>query len=137
VINPGDATDDRVRRSRSQRSSESTSSPLALPGAGPLQNAKPAPSRVQWRRRQPTEACRGPAPTSATWFIWLDDNTPRQVSLPFTTLVAADAVNFALPARVPVLPSPITDLWVVHERTRRGWRWSATTGWQGVAGGER
>jgi hypothetical protein len=65
-------------------------------------------------------------------FVWLDDDTPGAVSRPFAGGSVDEWDHFGLPSRPPALPHPITDLWVVHNGTRRGWYWSEGGPWQQV-----
>ena len=65
---------------------------------------------------------------SAHLFVWLDDDTPGEISRPFAGGYE-DWDHFGLPERPPELPDPITNLWVLHRTTLRGWRWSPTQGW--------
>lgn len=59
-------------------------------------------------------------------FIWLDDDTDGAVARPFWRVEGSEAEvfdHFGLPTRPSRLVQPITDLWVVHERSGFGWRW--------------
>jgi hypothetical protein len=58
-------------------------------------------------------------------FVWLDDNTPFGMARPLSRDAPDwDDGSFGLPSRAPDVDPAITDLWIVHERSRRGWRWS-------------
>lgn len=63
-------------------------------------------------------------------FLWLDSDTDGAVAATFTALEERNGQLIELPSRPPTLPEPITDLWVVHRRTRRGWIYNSVNGWR-------
>ena len=65
-------------------------------------------------------------------FLWLDSDTDGAVAATFTALEAHDGQLIDLPSRPPELPDPITDLWVIHRATGRGWMYSFAAGWRPV-----
>jgi len=69
--------------------------------------------------------------SGAEWrhlFVWLDDDTRFDIARP----LSRDAPSwrdegFGLPSTPPTLDPAITDLWVVHQRSRLGWLWHDET----------
>jgi hypothetical protein len=61
-------------------------------------------------------------------FVWIDDDTPFDISRPLSRDAPSwDDGHFGVPSRRPELDPAITHLWVVHERSRRGWLWNGDT----------
>lgn len=57
-------------------------------------------------------------------FVWLDGDTPYEIARPLAGEPPTDLEQqFGLPSVVPNLDPAITELWIVHEGTQRGWRW--------------
>ena len=78
-------------------------------------------------------------------FVWIDGATPFAIERALSHggegwvrddedsgAVTDDA--FGLPAQDPHLDPAISHLWVVHERSARGWLWSADLGWRALEG---
>lgn len=64
-------------------------------------------------------------------FVWLDRDTPGEISRPFTDRrIVERFAHFGLPHRSPILPEGVTHLWVLHSGTGIGWRWHQPAGWQ-------
>lgn len=58
-------------------------------------------------------------------FVWLDDDTRFDIVRPLSLEAPSwDIGGFGLPSFMPNLHSAITNLWVVHEGSRRGWAWN-------------
>lgn len=61
-------------------------------------------------------------------FVWLDDDTRFDLARPLSRDAPSwDDGGFGLPSLVPVLDPAVTHLWVVHQRSRRGWLWDGET----------
>jgi hypothetical protein len=65
-------------------------------------------------------------------FIWLDEDTPGEIARPFTGEPGTQWDHFGVPTREPVLPAPVTVLWVIHASTGEGWIWQRGVGWRAV-----
>jgi hypothetical protein len=64
-------------------------------------------------------------------FVWLDRDTPGEISRPFTGgRIVESFGHFGLPPRAPILPDRVTHLWVLHSGTGIGWRWHQPAGWE-------
>lgn len=64
-------------------------------------------------------------------FVWVDDDTRFDIARPLSREAPAWAEadgSFGTPTRAPALDPAVTHLWVVHERSRRGWLWDGPTG---------
>jgi hypothetical protein len=67
-------------------------------------------------------------------FVWLDDDTPFGIARPLSRPSSSSENNaFGLPVSAPELDPEITHLWVVHERSRRGWFWDGVS-WGALEG---
>lgn len=67
-------------------------------------------------------------------FVWLDDDTRFDIARPLSRDAPSwDDGGFGLPSLVPPIPAAVTHLWVVHERSRRGWLWDGET-WRSFEG---
>lgn len=69
-------------------------------------------------------------------FVWVDDDTPLAISRP----LGRDAPTwsdgeYGVPTLQPELDVAITHLWIVHERTQRGWHWDSVS-WREFGGYE-
>ncbi|WP_270352061.1 hypothetical protein [Microbacterium testaceum] len=65
-------------------------------------------------------------------FVWVNDDTEWSIARPVRGAAASgESDGWRLPDVAPVLDPGITDLWLVHERTLRGWLWNGTT-WSAV-----
>lgn len=61
-------------------------------------------------------------------FVWIDDDTRFDLARALAHEPPKwDEHGFGLPSKTPHLHPSITQLWVVHERWRRGWRWDGGT----------
>lgn len=65
-------------------------------------------------------------------FVWIDGDTPFAIERP----LSHDPLNgtedyFGLPSGPPDIDPVITHLWIVHERSGRGWYWDGET-WDNV-----
>lgn len=69
-------------------------------------------------------------------FVWIDGATPfaieRALSHENPSWDNGDDSAFGLPSREPDLDPAVTHLWVVHERSSRGWLWDGRA-WQQLA----
>lgn len=67
-------------------------------------------------------------------FVWIDDNTNFAIARPLSRDAPPwDDGGFGLPSKPPEIDPAITHLWVVHERSRRGWLWRGDA-WQPLEG---
>ena len=63
-------------------------------------------------------------------FVWLDDDTRYEIVRPLSREAPFKAdVGWGLPTIKPQLDDAVTQLWVMHARSRLGWRWDGAT-WQ-------
>lgn len=57
-------------------------------------------------------------------FVWLDGDTPFSIARPLDRDATTwNIEGFGLPSKAPVLDPRVTHLWVVRERSDRGWLW--------------
>lgn len=68
-------------------------------------------------------------------FVWLDDDSPGQIRAPLDSRPGEGGEPSILPERDPEVDPIIDAVWIVHSRTRVGWRWLRGHGWQHVDGG--
>lgn len=67
-------------------------------------------------------------------FVWLDGDTPDEISRPLDGDPPKGLdQRFGIASVPPKLDPAITELWIVHEGTRRGWRWDGTN-WSALEG---
>lgn len=60
-------------------------------------------------------------------FAWLDGDTPYEIVRPLDGEAPPGLErHFGPPSIAPELDPAITELWIVHDGTRRGWRWDGT-----------
>lgn len=55
-------------------------------------------------------------------FVWLNDDSPHKIARPLSH-TAPSSIGWGLPTVTPKLDPAITHLWVMHERSGKGWRW--------------
>jgi hypothetical protein len=60
-------------------------------------------------------------------FVWVDDDTQFSIARPLARIEPeeGDGGQFGLPTVAPNLGPSVTDLWVVHSRSLRGWYWDS------------
>lgn len=55
-------------------------------------------------------------------FVWLNDDSPHKIARPLSHTVPS-GTGWGLPTVTPKLDPAITHLWVMHERSGKGWLW--------------
>ncbi|MBO1740722.1 hypothetical protein [Leifsonia sp. TF02-11] len=67
-------------------------------------------------------------------FVWLDDDSRFDIARPLSRDAPTwDDGQFGLPSLAPRIDPAVTHLWVVHQRSRRGWLWDGTS-WRSLEG---
>ncbi len=62
-------------------------------------------------------------------FVWLDLDTPGSIRRPLESPPGELGEHFGLPSRSPAIDPAVDVLWIVHDLTGFGWRWSRQGGW--------
>lgn len=62
-------------------------------------------------------------------FVWLDVDTPGPIRRPLESPPGELGEHFDSPQRAPTIDRSIDVLWIVHDVTGYGRRWSTGTGW--------
>lgn len=61
-------------------------------------------------------------------FVWVDDDTRFAIARPLSREAPSwSDGGFGIPTTQPELDHAVTRLWVVHQRSRRGWLWDGAT----------
>lgn len=67
-------------------------------------------------------------------FVWIDGDTPFGIERPLSHYpLDGTEVYFGLPSGPPDIDPVITHLWIVHERSGRGWYWDGAS-WHSIGG---
>src|SRR5690606_18159529 len=68
-------------------------------------------------------------------FVWIDGDTAFEIARPLSAAAPQGLESqFGLPTIAPILDPAITEVWIVHDGFRLGWRWDGRA-WSGQVPG--